>query len=118
VPQLLDGDSLGRLPLRRRGVPEMPVIYPLPGQVLSPSFREAHLEIGRAATHIEQLTGQPAERIMALLDIWSVPVRAVGSSSTPVSCHRRSNLSTRVVATREPSSDQKGRLPTTAPEFT
>jgi hypothetical protein len=44
-------------------------------------LREAYLEIGLAATHIEQLTGQPAERILALLHAGSVPVRSASSFS-------------------------------------
>lgn len=36
---------------------------------------------GGERTHIEQLTGQPAERILALLHAGSVPVRSVGSFS-------------------------------------
>jgi hypothetical protein len=55
--------------------------FPKAARVTTSFLREAYLEIGLAATHIEQLTGQPAERILALLHAGSVPVRSAGSFS-------------------------------------
>ena len=55
--------------------------FPVAARVTKSFLREAYLEIGLAATHIEQLTGQPAERILALLHSGSAPVRSAGSFS-------------------------------------
>jgi len=55
--------------------------FPVAARITKSFLREAYLEIGLAATHIEQLTGQPAERILALLHAGSVPVRSAGSFS-------------------------------------
>ena len=38
-------------------------------------LREAYVDIGLATTHIEQLTGQPMERILSLMRAHAIPVR-------------------------------------------
>ena len=62
--------------------------FPEAAPVTQSFLREAYLQIGLAATHIEQLTGQPAERILGLLHASSVPVRSAGSFSPWYLRHR------------------------------
>jgi len=59
--------------LRRHRIPERPMPgtiterFPTPTPVTRSFLAEAYTEIGLAAEHIEQLTGQPAERVLQLL---------------------------------------------------
>ena len=61
---------------------------PDPAPTTERFLREAYVEIGLAATHIEQLTGQPAERILGLLHARSMPVRPAGAFSPWYLRHR------------------------------
>jgi hypothetical protein len=49
--------------------------FPTAAPVTEAFLREAYLDIGLAATHIEQLTGQPMERILSLMRAHAIPVR-------------------------------------------
>ena len=62
--------------------------FPVATPITEDFLREAYLEIGLAATHIEQLTGQPAERILSLLHAYSLPVRPPSSFSPWYVRHR------------------------------
>ena len=52
-----------------------PNASPPPPPVTEAFLREAYLDIGLATTHIEQLTGQPMERILSLTRTHAIPVR-------------------------------------------
>jgi len=73
--------------LQRHGIPERPVAgtitqrFPTPSPIPSTFLAEAYTEIGLAAGHIEQLTGQPAERVLQMLHEHGVPIRQAGSQS-------------------------------------
>ena len=49
--------------------------FPTAAAVTETFLREAYLDIGLATTHIEQLTGQPMERILSLMRAHAIPVR-------------------------------------------
>ena len=49
--------------------------FPTAAPVTETLLREAYLDIGLATTHIEQLTGQPMERILSLMHAHAIPVR-------------------------------------------
>jgi len=55
--------------------------FPTPAEVTNSFLAEAYTEIGLAAGHIEQLTGQPAERVLQMLHEQGVPIRQSGSQS-------------------------------------
>ena len=60
--------------------------FPTPTPVTRSFLAEAYTEIGLAAEHIEQLTGQPAERVLQrqrqrLLRKYGIPVRPGGPQS-------------------------------------
>ena len=48
---------------------------PTAAPVTKAFLREAYVDIGLATTHIEQLTGQPMERILSLMHAHAIPVR-------------------------------------------
>jgi len=49
--------------------------FPTAAPVTEAFLREAYVDIGLATTHIEQLTGQPMERILSLMHAHAIPVR-------------------------------------------
>jgi len=55
--------------------------FPTPTPVTRSFLTEAYIEIGLAAGHIEQLTGQPAGRVLQLLHDHGIPVRPSGAQS-------------------------------------
>jgi transposase-like protein len=73
--------------LRQHRIPERPVAgtitqrFPTPTPISRSFLTTAYGEIGLATAHIEQLTGQPAERILQLLHDRNIPVRPSGSQS-------------------------------------
>ena len=73
--------------LRRHRIPERPIPgtitqrFPTPAPITRSFLAEAYTEIGLAAEHIEQLTGQPAERVLQLLHEFEIPVRPAGPQS-------------------------------------
>lgn len=73
--------------LRRHRIPEQPIPgtitqrFPTPIPINRSFLVEAYTEIGLAAGHIEQLTGQPAERVLQLLRKYGIPVRPSGPQS-------------------------------------
>jgi transposase/lambda repressor-like predicted transcriptional regulator len=77
--------------------------FPDAAPVTESFLRKAYLEIGLAATHIEQLTGQPAERILALLHASAVPVRSAGSFSPWYLRQRSGSQMARPASRRRPS---------------
>ena len=52
-----------------------PNASPTAAPVTETFLREAYLDIGLATTHIEQLTGQPMERILSLMHAHAIPIR-------------------------------------------
>ena len=55
--------------------------FPTPTPVTRSFLTEAYIEIGLAAGHIEQLTGQPAGHVLQLLHDHGITVRPSGSQS-------------------------------------
>ena len=49
--------------------------FPTAAAVTEAFLRKAYLDVGLATTHIEQLTGQPMERILSLMRAHAIPVR-------------------------------------------
>lgn len=73
--------------LRRYRVPARPIAgtiterFPAPIEITRSFLAEAYTEIGLAAGHIEQLTGQPAEHVLRLLHDHDIPIRQSGLPS-------------------------------------
>lgn len=73
--------------LRQHRIPERPVAgtitqrFPTPTPITRSFLTTAYGEIGLATAHIEQLTGQAAERILQLLHDRNIPGRPSGSQS-------------------------------------
>ena len=73
--------------LQRHRIPTRPEAgtiterFPTPVTLTRPFLVEAYTEIGLATSHIEQLTGQPAECILQLLRDQGIPVRHSGPHS-------------------------------------
>lgn len=73
--------------LRRHRFPQRPMPgsiterFPTPTPITRSFLAEAYTEIGLAAGHIEQLTGQPAERVLQLLHAHGIPVRRFAPES-------------------------------------
>jgi hypothetical protein len=67
--------------LREHHIPQRPMPgtiterFPTPVPVTREFLTAAYTDIGLAAAHIEQLTGQPAERILQQLHHHQIPVR-------------------------------------------
>jgi hypothetical protein len=67
--------------LREHHIPQRPMPgtitqrFPTPAPVTRAFLTTAYTDIGLAAAHIEQLTGQPAERILQQLHHHQIPVR-------------------------------------------
>ena len=55
--------------------------FPEPTNISAAFLREAYTDIGLSAEHIEQITGQSAERILQLLHRHAIPVRPSGPRS-------------------------------------
>ena len=94
-----------RIPRRNRPgtiTERFPTEIPITARFL----REAYLDIGLATTHIEQLTGQPAEKILNQLRLHAIPVRPPGLSPwlQRQRQHRRKATSPDPRAHRMPSS--------------
>lgn len=67
--------------LRAHRIPRRPIVggiaerFPKPFPLTRRLLTRAYQDIGLSATHIEQLTGQPAERVLAELRTHDIPVR-------------------------------------------
>ena len=55
--------------------------FPAPAPITRSFLTQAYTDIGLAAAHIEQLTGQPAERVLQQLHHHRIPVRHTRSRS-------------------------------------
>ena len=83
---LYDDSEVAAL-LRRHRIPRRPQggtiaqRFPTPVRITRSFLSAAYAEIGLAASHIEQLTGQPAERVLVLLRDFGIPVRQSGAHS-------------------------------------
>lgn len=84
--EMLYGDPEVTDLLARHRIPERPEPgaiaerFPTPMRVSDLLLREAYLEVGLAARHIELLTGQPAGQVLDALHACGTPVRASGLS--------------------------------------
>jgi hypothetical protein len=67
--------------LRAHRIPRRTIVggiaerFPRPLGLTRKFLTRAYQDIGLSATHIEQLTGQPAERVLAELRAHDIPVR-------------------------------------------
>jgi hypothetical protein len=73
--------------LRAHRIPRRTIVggiaerFPQPTALTGPFLTAAYQDIGLSATHIEQLTGQPTERVLAELRSHDIQVRSKGSFS-------------------------------------
>jgi AraC-like DNA-binding protein len=82
-------DLLKRHDLPRREQPgSITDRFPTAAPITEPFLREAYVQIGLAATHIEMLTGQSTERVFAELHGHGIPVRSAASFSPWFLRHR------------------------------